>query len=301
MIPRHEARIERDREQQPESASPPGRRGRFVVAARHEPREQQCRGELQHQIEGDERVPRKSGRHQAGEEGGELQIVGRGRQIGMRGRTADGRGKTRVIVEIGGVGQEIEERVGLGRTGARHHREQRQRQHADAQDAEPVLARQTQARREMRGDPGHGDDNGGMRRDAGVATPQSVRTSAAAPQPATSAASGRAAPPVRSRPIPVSASAAKSTPAQPARSKGVGTRRSRYGPTIALEAVIAIAGFGLRFPAVMAVLVTAIHVFQRPAQDVDGRDWPSAGPAMTIKKGVSGICDCSLCRFGEGG
>src|ERR1700691_5798606 len=55
--------------------------------------------------------------------------------------------------------------------------------------------------------------------DSGVATPQSVSTSAAAPQPATRATSGAARPFETSRPRPMKTSAAKATPAQPARSK----------------------------------------------------------------------------------
>ncbi len=66
----------------------------------------------------------------------------------------------------------------------------------------------------------------GMRSEAGVATPHSVSTSAAPPQPATSAVSGAARPAVTSRPHPMSAAAAASTPAQPARSSHVGMSKS---------------------------------------------------------------------------
>ena len=151
VVARHEAGVERGREQHAQRRSAPGwNRAGIVLALRHQPRQQQSRGQLQRQVETDQGIGGKTGHRQRGDERRQLLVIGRAGQEGMRVGTPIRREKP-VIDEIGGVGQKVEEGVGLARPRARHHGQERQGQQEDAPNAAPFAPGQSRARRDQSG------------------------------------------------------------------------------------------------------------------------------------------------------
>ena len=149
VIARIESGIERGREQQAERRERPARHG--AIVAGHHPREQQTRRQLQDDVEIDHRAGRKAGRHEARDETGELHVVRRAGDEGMRRRPRIGREET-VIVEIGGVGQQVEPGVRETRPRTRHQRDQRQSDREHAADRAPFVTAEPGARPKLRDD-----------------------------------------------------------------------------------------------------------------------------------------------------